>query len=120
MQGKNALSEVLGPVLVLIVGSAVAIMLTMTPGGGGHSNKLPPWWIRDSAKQAEHHRKQAIEPRLEQYRKQAQSASERSALGSAWSDHAGAERTLNAQELRSNLLVLTAILASGSRRSTNP
>jgi hypothetical protein len=43
MQGKNAISEVLGPLLVLIVGSAVAIMLTMTAGGRGHSNKLPPW-----------------------------------------------------------------------------
>jgi len=120
MQGKNALSEVLGPVLVLIVGTAVAIVLTITGGGGGHSNKLPPWWIHDSAKQAEHHGKQVIEPRLEQYRKQAQSASERSALGSTWPDHASADRALNAQGLRSKLLVLTAILASGSRHSTNP
>jgi hypothetical protein len=115
MRAKNAIPGVLGPVLVLIVGTAVAIMLAKAPGGGSHLNKLPPWWTRDSETQPQERRKLGAE-RLENYRSQPrpQAGQGRSAPGRTWSDHATADRTLETRKLlRSNLLLVAAIVATG-------
>jgi hypothetical protein len=111
---------VLGLVLVLIVGTAAAITLAMTPYASGHSSKFPPWWTRHSGTQVERHGDRGTEPRVERNRAIQQAASRYPAPGSTWTDHATVDRALESRKLRPNLLLVAAILATGSRHATNP
>jgi hypothetical protein len=120
MRHKSTISGVLAPALVLIVGTAAALMVAMTPVGGGHSSKLPPWWTRDShtGPPLEHYEDHGtVHHRNQDQRQQAQL---QSAPGCTWAEHGTADRVVDPPKLRSNLLMLTAIIAAGSRHSTNP
>jgi hypothetical protein len=120
MWDKNAIFRVLGLVLVLIVGTAAAITLAMTPYGSGHSSRVPPWWTRHSGTQMEHNGDRGTEPGVERNRARQQAASRYPARGSTWTDHAAVDQTLGSRKLRSNLLLVAAILATGGRHATNP